>query len=524
MWTIPSIIDHIKRGQVRVPAFQRGFVWTPEKAALLMDSIYRGYPVGSVLVWETKEVLESERALGGIDLPSPEDNYPIFYILDGQQRITSLFASFQDDLAPSPSTDWVPIYFDASTDLGEEANRFAALLEQEVDPRRHIRLTSLLKSSRLVKDIIPIAEEYRDQVNTAADRFNAFSLPLIKLAATTPSADVALVFERINSTGVPLDTYQLLTAWTWKRDFDLRDRFETLAEDLSAFGFGPVSDDPDLLLKCCGAVVISDARLRSIVKMGGPQLRDRFDQVEAGVKGAVEFVRNEFMVSSVACLPYLSMLVPLSSFFATAQSAGYMPDALQTKTIKQWFWRSCYARRYSHSLDTAHAADIKGMTLLKSSPGTSCWIEKPNIKSEVFVNTRWSSSTVLGKLHAIALAQLGPVSFLSGTNVKAGDVLVSGNSAQFHHIYPKNYLTSRIPHLDRTTINCLANISIINASDNRRISNKAPSVYRRELDENLYPVILMKHLLPPHTFNDDFEGFLIDRSAMLAKLAERLMD
>ncbi len=523
MWTIPTIIDHIKRGQVRIPAFQRGFVWSPEKAALLMDSIYRGYPVGSVLVWETKETLESEGELGGIQLPAPEENYPLFYVLDGQQRITSLFAAFQDELPLGSSAEWVPIYFDAASDIDESTSRFAALRDDEVDHSRHIKLTSLLKASKLIKDIASIKEEYQEAVSTATDRFNAFSLPQIKLPASTPTDDVALVFERINSTGVPLDTYQLLTAWTWKRDFDLRERFSNLSDDLAPYGFSAISEDPDLLLKCCGSVVLNDARLRSIVRVRGSQLRDRMDEVDSEVKGAVEFIRKEFSVSSISCLPYVSMLVPLSAFFASDQSSGFMPSAAQTKTIKQWFWRNCYARRYSHSLDTAHAADIRGMLALRANPSLPCWAEHPIIKPELFIDTSWSSVTVLGKLHAIALAQLNPVSFLSGTRVDADTVLISGNAAQFHHIYPKKYLSTSRPDVSKTVVNSLANISIINATDNRRISGKAPSSYRLEMDDSLMSVIEVRHLLPASTFDDNFDEFLAERSNSLFELAELLM-
>lgn len=522
--TIPSLIDHIKRGQVRIPAFQRGFVWTAEKAAVLMDSIYRGYPVGSVLVWETKETLESERDLGGITLPDPEQNYPLFYILDGQQRVTSLFATFQDEFQVNPNSEWVPIYFDAHPDVDKDETRFAALTIDQIDTRRHIRLSSLLKSSRLIKEIANIDEDYRDVVNAAVDKFNAFHLPMIKLEATTPSEDVALVFERINSTGVPLDTYQLLTAWTWSRDFDLREKFMDLAEELAPYGFGTISDDPDLLLKCCGAVVLNDARLRNIIRVSGSQLRGRMDEVEIGVKGAVDFIKSEFSVNSLGALPYASLLVPLSVFFATTSSAGRVPDAVQTRVLKQWFWRTCYGRRYSHSLDTAHAADIKGMLSLRNKTISSCWIDAPDIKPVLFLVTSWNNLTVLGKLHAIALTQRGPVSFLAGTSVIPGSVLVSGNSVQFHHIYPKKYMSRAYPTLDRSIVNSLANISIINANDNRKISSKAPSRYKSEIEPAELELISDRHLLPKNTFEDDFFKFLEDRATLLANQANFFMN
>jgi uncharacterized protein with ParB-like and HNH nuclease domain len=104
--TIRETLDLVPRGQIRVPAFQRGFVWESEKVAFLMDSIYKGYPFGSLLLWRTREQLRHERQLGPFRLPDRDPEYPIDYVLDGQQRITSIFGVFQTDLAADPG--WCP--------------------------------------------------------------------------------------------------------------------------------------------------------------------------------------------------------------------------------------------------------------------------------------------------------------------------------------------------------------------------------------------------------------------------------
>ena len=80
------------------PSFQRGFVWEPEKVAFFIDSLYKGYPIGSLLFWRTNIRLENERQLGNYSLPEPTKGYPLDYVLDGQQRITSIFSVFQTEL------------------------------------------------------------------------------------------------------------------------------------------------------------------------------------------------------------------------------------------------------------------------------------------------------------------------------------------------------------------------------------------------------------------------------------------
>ena len=106
--SIRQIIEKVASGQLRIPKFQRGFVWDDERVAFLMDSIYKGYPFGSLILWRTKTQLKSERDLGPFTLPPIEPAYPIDYVLDGQQRLTSIFGVFQTELSPHPDVDTWP--------------------------------------------------------------------------------------------------------------------------------------------------------------------------------------------------------------------------------------------------------------------------------------------------------------------------------------------------------------------------------------------------------------------------------
>lgn len=109
--TIRKIINQIANGGIRIPSFQRGFVWEPEDVAIFLDSLYKGYPIGSILLWRTKERLHVERQLGRFILPEPTKDYPIDYVLDGQQRLTSIFSVFQTDLTPEKDESWMDIYY-----------------------------------------------------------------------------------------------------------------------------------------------------------------------------------------------------------------------------------------------------------------------------------------------------------------------------------------------------------------------------------------------------------------------------
>jgi uncharacterized protein with ParB-like and HNH nuclease domain len=97
---IEDLINDLRRGRIKIPSFQRGFVWDADRVAYFVDSIYKGFPFGSVLLWRTRTPLRMERNLGPYKLPDNDPEYPIDYVLDGQQRITSIFGIFQNSLEP----------------------------------------------------------------------------------------------------------------------------------------------------------------------------------------------------------------------------------------------------------------------------------------------------------------------------------------------------------------------------------------------------------------------------------------
>jgi uncharacterized protein with ParB-like and HNH nuclease domain len=141
--TVRKSIEKLLDGTVRIPGFQRPFVWEPSRAALLMDSLYKGYPIGSLLLWRTKSRLKTERELGVFELPPPDEDYPVDYVLDGQQRLTSIFSTFQTTLEPDTSDAdvWLPLYYDFSAKEDAQDSQFVALNESDFNPENHFPLS-----------------------------------------------------------------------------------------------------------------------------------------------------------------------------------------------------------------------------------------------------------------------------------------------------------------------------------------------------------------------------------------------
>jgi hypothetical protein len=313
-YSIRKILDAVVGGEVRIPAFQRGFVWEMDRVAYLLDSIYKGYPFGSLLFWRTRQQLMTERALGTFTLPPPQADYPIDYVLDGQQRLTSIFTVFQTELQPAPNSDWADIYFDLQATGNPQDSFFEAIPEgTEFDSSRFFPMNVLFDSVKYRAATEHLESEQIAVIDKLQEKFKEVSIP-VQLLKSEHRSIVAIVFERINHLGVALDTLQLLSAWTWSEEFDLLDKFKELREELADFGFEGVGDDADLVLNCVSGILTGEPGAEKLLSLNGSEVRAQFATVENGIRGAIDFLRSQLKVAHLKLLPYPSMLIPLAVF------------------------------------------------------------------------------------------------------------------------------------------------------------------------------------------------------------------
>lgn len=521
--TIRKLIQSVAEGEIRIPAFQRDFVWEPDRVQFLMDSLYKKYPVGTLLLWRTKEKLEHDRMLGPFKLPDPKKEYPIEYVLDGQQRITSIFSVFQTDLnkAPNNNINWLDIYFDIDANKDVQDSQFIALHPNEVKDN-HIPLNILFDVKNYGSFVRNYPNQDRiDEIDRLQAAFQEVQLPT-EIVEITDHSSIAIIFERVNRGGVPLDTYQLLSAWTWSGDFDLRAKFDELGDDLDDHGYKELSDEPDLLLKCCAAVIKDDASAKSIVELNGTEVRTQFEIFKRGLLGAVDFLKRDCLVVSFKNLPYKSMLIPLTRCFATAKSAGFHPSASQRAALVKWFWHSCFSRRYSNSVDTAVKNDISAIKNLLNNDLTDINGRLINVVPDFFIDSTFSISSVNTKTFVLMLANKRPKSFISGANVDLNSVLLSCNKREYHHIFPKDFLEKTLGYTDKSEIFPLANFAFLTKTDNASIQNAPPKVYESRIDVKKKEEILDTHFIPKDGLKLDYNNFIIERAKLLAQEANRL--
>lgn len=515
--SIRRIIEQVMNGQIRIPSFQRGFVWDAERVAYLVDSIYKGYPFGAIILWRTREALTAERRLGPYDLPQRHEDYPVDYVLDGQQRITSIFGVFQSDLTAQEDDAWTHVFFDMNAAVDLQESQFVALDPAEADPTRHFPIRTFFDVTGYRTATAALGATKAELVDSVQSIFKEATIPTQEIV-TEDRAKVAIVFERVNRLGVKLDVFQLLTAWTWSEDFDLQKRFEELSEDLKPYGFAEVGDDSNLLLRCCAAIVSGDASPSAFVKLNGSDVRDRFDDISNGIKGAIDFLRANLGVVSLDNLPYPTLLVPLSVFFA--RTSLRVADG-QRATLIRWFWRSCFSRRYSAGVIRNLNRDIEEAAGLRNGTSAALADFATTVENEFFADNVFNISTVNTRTFVLLLAQLQPLSFASGAKITLADVMQRYNRNEFHHLMPRAFL--RGAGFDNSEISRLVNFAIISSSDNNYLGGVAPSVYRQKMPAAKIDLILNRSAVPLTLFDDDFTSFQHDRAESLVTIARGLI-
>jgi hypothetical protein len=480
-----------------------------------MDSIYKGFPFGSLLLWQTKERLKTENDLGPFTLPEPVEDYPVFYVLDGQQRITSIFGVFQSSLEPTSQEGWLDVYYDLGADPSPQENQFAALMPSEVDSTRHFPLRSLFNTALYGKLVRALDDATAERVDKMRERFQTVLIPT-QVTRTEDRATVAIIFERVNRQGVELNTFQLLTAWTWSEDFQLQKEFNQLSDEIASFGFEEIGSDTNLLLRCCSAILTGDASPEALMSMNGEEVRRNFDRITNGIKYAIDYVKTHFNVAKLSNLPFATQLVPLSVFFAVGGSREISYSEDQSKTMNEWFWRSSFARRYSSGVLRNLNTDIAEMNKLRDGVASSLGSFEYFVGTDFFRSNTFVITSVNTKTFILLLASHSPLSFISGAPVDLYEKLKDANRTEFHHLMPRKFL--RDSGQVEFSEGVLANFAFMSRIDNRDLGGEAPSGYRSKIKGDVSQ-ILERSYVPETLFQDDYSTFVRGRSYILMAAA-----
>jgi len=339
---ISRLRTRILEGEIKIPPFQREFVWDEEQVIELLDSIYKDYPIGSVLLWETNEKLAARREVGGFNLPESEPELPLLYVLDGQQRITSIFGVFCHEEI-SRTNEEITLKFDIVFDLNEKQFKMGSEISSElVIPLRLIfdnyKFNQYLASDKRFKE-----QESKEAAELQAI-FQNYELPTVTIKKRNRD-EVGIIFERVNNTGTPLSTLDLLTAWTWSDNYYLKEVFDNIYDLLEMRNFGNFKDK--LILQCFSAIIKESTKTYDILSLSPDDVREQTPVLVNSIKRAIDLLSTEFNIKTDEFLPKPQQFVSLVYLFSKTTTLS----ADKLDFIRKWFWRTSFSNRYSAGTD-----------------------------------------------------------------------------------------------------------------------------------------------------------------------------
>jgi Protein of unknown function DUF262 len=347
-----GLLNDIDRGWLKIPQFQRDFVWSIEKSAKLIDSLLKGYPIGTLIFWKTRDRLRSVRNIGGIDLPPSKDGDVVQYVLDGQQRLTSLFAAIRGLKIERPSgarDDFSSIYLN----LAAAENEQIAIHELEnIDPAACIRLGELLHGD--FQKLATFPKDFQERIKEYKTRIEGYQFPIIEVQEV--AIDVATeIFTRINVHGKPLSVFEIMVAKTYDevKGFDLSQEFDNLVERLEQIDYETISDA--LVLQLIALLLKRDCRRQVILTLGREEFIAAWPKAVDAIETAAEYLRNTYRIPVSRLLPYNALLVPFAYYFYRHKDK---PDGDALKRLRDFFWRCSLGGRYSVSVESKLAQDI----------------------------------------------------------------------------------------------------------------------------------------------------------------------
>jgi len=505
---IRDLTREIGKGEVKTPKFQRKFVWKSKQALDLLDSIAHNYPMGSLLLWLTPNKLVAERNIGEFRLPDTGDLTPTNYVLDGQQRITVIYSCLGAPVSEGG--------FAAAYDLERES--FVELPPKpqlHLFPLRLMLVMPQLLNFRTALQAHPNGAAMQPRLDALIETFSNYKIPVVTLKDLTVE-EVAPIFERINSSGTRLSTYDLMVAATWSATFDLNDEAAKISDALEPKGFDDI--EGDTVIKCLSAIHTKSVAREDILALRKLKPTD-IDALTTRAKDAllrsVDLLSTEFGIYSWDFLPYEALAIVLSSIYSEA----VVLNREQVKRVREWFWRASFGERYrgasenfiSNDIKTVHQFVVDG----KGSPDTFGGVPSAPVLRDIDFRANNSRS----RAFTLALAARGPRNLTNGATIDVAEALSAYNKKQFHHIYPKAFL-KRISKDEEA--NSIVNICMLAASENNRISDTEPNTYLPDYVKALdgeAEAVFASNMLPSPSSVDystlDYDTFLDTRAVIL---------
>jgi len=566
-YDLSKLVEYISLGEIGLPDIQRPFVWKNAKVRDLFDSMYRGYPVGYLLFWQNG--LAADDRTIGVDL---KQKPPRLVIVDGQQRLTSLYAVVKGIPVVRDNYDSEQIYIafnpvEEKFEVADAAIRRDAAYISDISIlwNRETKITKVIREYiAKLKTSRQTSEEEESGIEDAILKLQgllSFPLTALELKPNISEESVSDVFVRINSKGTPLnqaDFILTLMSVFWDEGRAELEQFCRESRKPSKAGASPfnyfIEPDPSQLLRVSVGVAFKRARLRYVYSiLRGKDLETekfseerRIQQFDTLKKAQTKVLNLQYwhdfmncvrlagyrsgkMISSQNNLMFSYMLYLLGR-------TEYNIDEFDLRrVIARWFFMSSVTGRYTGSPESRMEFDLARFRDVKDGQAFIRILEQ--ICDVTLTNDFWAvslpndlatSSPRSPSLFAYqaALTLLDARALFS--KVKMSDLLdpaVQANKSAIerHHLFPKGYLKSLKISGTRET-NQIANYAFVEWLDNIKISDQAPSEYMPDLKSRFGADELAQmyhwHALPENWEHLEYKEFLEQRRELMAKIIQ----
>ncbi len=509
-----ELIDDIDKGVLKIPEFQRKFDWDLERTLRLLDSIAKRYPIGAFLLWDTDEVFGSLRNIGEIDLPQVAEGKDVCYVLDGQQRITSLYA------AAKGATIGKQCY-EVFCDLDADPLRDEVFTSERTSPRSQVSLETLLSDH--AHEITPkLAPKRRVRFGEVRDAFREYLFPVVRVR-NQPLEAVCKMFERVNTGGMELTVFDIMVAKTWTPSFNLREKWENLRLEFDRRGYGALK--PIAVLQSAAACLHGGVRQGHIMDIGRDELGPGWGHVTACMRLAIDFLRQALAVPGTHFLSYPAVVPVLAYFFH--ENGRSAPSKAQRERLEEYFWRCGFTERYGSNPSSTIAEDLARVKRIVSLADETVPVAEP-VYPEYVAGTRLRTGSAYCRALLAVMGYQRPVDLQSGTEIILDNSNLSrSNSRHYHHIFPKKWL-ARNQYADN--VNSIANIMLVPEKTNLQIGAKPPVEYMDAYARaagGQWEKWLRTHFITKRAatamMEGDFEAFLRHRGSAIARAANRHM-
>lgn len=557
---ILDLMKDIGAGKIQLPDFQRGWVWDDNRIRGLIASITQNFPVGAAMFLEygnnsvrfKYRMIESAPALNVV----PEQ-----LILDGQQRLTSIYAAFCS-----------PNAVKTKTDKGNATNQFyyidiAKALDPTVD--RIDAIISVRENKQIVSDFgrsidldVSTAEKeygnklfplniilddekcfeweqaylaYHNNSHEISNEYRAFrgkiilpvthyKIPVISLDKDTPKEAVCQVFENVNQGGVSLTVFELVTAIFAMDDFELRTDWDQRKRQKLNGDVLSIVTATDFLTACTllsayerGETV--SCKKKDVLALKLIDYQAYADRLTQGFQEA-EILLAEERIFTSRDLPYTTQLIPLAVLCALLLPDHRIKASKVKNKIKQWYWCGVFGELYGSANETRYVNDVVGVMSWLAGGALPKTIVDSYFNPMRLLMLQSRRSAAYKGIMALVMKNHSR-DFISGQEMDLA--LYKATGIDIHHIFPKSYCISK--HYEYGKWDSVINKTPISYGTNREIGGAAPSVYLARIEKKVTPADLRDYLAT-HWIDmddcrtDDFARFIVNRARKILDAIE----